>query len=211
MKIISLTYNPFSENTYLISGEKGSCIIIDAGVSNSLEEKHLFETIKSLGLSPVRHLLTHAHIDHVMGCKAVFEKYNLVPECHPDSVAVFEAGPTVSQMYGIPYMPGPDPLYTLTVESELTLDGEEMEIRYVPGHAPGHLVFIDHLGKAIVAGDTLFRESIGRTDLPGGNHELLLNKIREELFSLPDDYTVWPGHGPETSIGHEQSNNPFFN
>jgi len=210
MRIRSIPFNPFAENTILLIGIKGSCIIIDPGMMNDSEMKILDEYITSEGLKPSRLLLTHCHIDHVLGIKAIYNRYGLIPECHIDGLPVLESAPQIAQMYGIPYLPGPDPKSYLPEQGVFELDGEEVEIRYVPGHAPGHLVFIDHGGKQVVAGDTLFKSSIGRTDLPGGDHELLLQKIKGELFSLGPDYVVWPGHGEPTTIGFEKSNNPFL-
>jgi glyoxylase-like metal-dependent hydrolase (beta-lactamase superfamily II) len=210
MRIRSLTFNPFSENTILLIGANGSCFIIDPGMMDSSEDHELFRVIEEEGLIPKRLILTHCHIDHVLGVKAVHDKYGLIPECHIDGLPLLEATPKIAEMYGVPYYPGPQPSTDLTAESDLNIDGEELEFRYVPGHAPGHLVIVDHASKNVVAGDTLFRGSIGRTDLPGGNHELLLSKIKEELFSLADDYIVWPGHGPTTDIGFEKLNNPFL-
>lgn len=210
MRIRSLTFNPFAENTVLLIGSENSCFIIDPGMMDSREDNELFKVIEEEGLIPKRLILTHCHIDHVLGIKAVHDKYGLIPECHIDGLELLEATPRIAEMYGVPYFPGPRPSTELGPDMKLALDGEELELRYVPGHAPGHLVIVDHTGKSVIAGDTLFRGSIGRTDLPGGDHELLLSKIREELFSLDDDYIVWPGHGPTTDIGFEKRNNPFL-
>ncbi|NNK81039.1 MAG: MBL fold metallo-hydrolase [Flavobacteriales bacterium] len=210
MRILSLTYNPFSENTILLIGEKKSCFIIDPGMMDMSENSDLFKLISDEGIIPKRLLLTHCHIDHVLGIKAVHEEYGLSPECHKEGVLLLEATPQIAQMYGIPYFPGPEPAKFLDTGVTIDLDGEQLEIRYVPGHAPGHIVFIHHASKMVVAGDTLFRGSIGRTDLPGGDHDLFIRKLKEELLSLPDDYTVWPGHGPTTNIGYERKNNPFL-
>jgi len=144
-----------------------------------------------------------------MGCKGIFDRYGLYPECHPESTAVISANERVAQMYGVPFIAGPEPNKFISEQDTIAFDDQELEIRYVPGHAPGHLVFIDHSAKTVIAGDTLFSGSIGRTDLPGGNHELLLEKIVSELYSLPEDYVVYCGHGPSTTIGKEKSSNPF--
>ncbi|NNC83095.1 MAG: MBL fold metallo-hydrolase [Flavobacteriales bacterium] len=210
MKIISLTFNPFAENTLLMVGQKGSCIIIDPGMMDAQEMDHLEHTIQNEGATPLRLLLTHCHIDHVLGIKAVYDRYGLEPECHAEGLPLLEACPQIAKMYAIPYTEGPMPTNYLADSGTLELDGEEVEWRYVPGHAPGHVVFIHHPSKQVIGGDTLFQSSIGRTDLPGGDHELLLRKIREELFSLDDEYVVWPGHGPRTTIGVEKRSNPFL-
>ena len=210
MRIRSLTFNPFSENTLILIGEKGSCFIIDPGMIDKAENEKLDKVLKEEKTIPKRLLLTHCHIDHVLGIKAVHDTYGLLPECHEEGLPLLDATPRIAEMYGVPYFPGPRPTTFLDTDALLDLDGEKLELRYVPGHAPGHLVIVHHDSKQVVAGDTLFRGSIGRTDLPGGDHELLIQKINEELFSLPDDYVVWPGHGPTTDIGFEKINNPFL-
>ncbi len=210
MKFHVFTFNPFAENTYLIEGKHGNSIIVDPGMADERELDILSSFLEQHGLILKRCILTHCHIDHVLGTKAVSDKYGLRAECHTDSKPIWESCPTVSQMYGIAFSAGPEPEYNLKAGDKLMLDGEELEMRFVPGHCPGHLVFIDHEGKKVIAGDTLFRQSIGRTDLPGGDHELLLGRIRTELYSLDDDYIVWPGHGPQTTIGFEKQNNPFL-
>lgn len=210
MKFHAFTFNPFAENTYLIEGKEGNCIIVDPGMADDQEVATLISFLEEHDLKLVRCLLTHCHIDHVLGVKAVKDRFGLQSECHAESKEVWDSCPTVSSMYGIPYFPGPEPDYSLKAGQSIELDGEELEIRFVPGHCPGHLVFADHAGKKVIAGDTLFRQSIGRTDLPGGDHEMLLRKIHEELFSLGDEYIIWPGHGPETTIGFEKANNPYL-
>jgi glyoxylase-like metal-dependent hydrolase (beta-lactamase superfamily II) len=210
MDIHFFTFNPFSENTYLIIGQQGSCLVVDPGMMDSQENEAFDQFISEKSLSLTGLILTHGHIDHVLGVKHIEQRYALRARAHKDSKPVYEACPRVAQMYGVPYFPGSDPIYDLTEGGDLSLDGESIELRLVPGHAPGHLVLVDHESKQVVAGDTLFAQSIGRTDLPGGNHELLLQKIREELFTLGDDYEVWPGHGPSTTIGQEKAHNPFL-
>lgn len=210
MEIVHFTFNPFSENTYLIIGKHNSCLVVDPGMMDDGEAGVLDDFIQERGLELNQMILTHAHIDHVLGVKAIEDKYNLRARAYKDSKPVYDACPRVAEMYGIPYFPGKDPTYDLSLVDGLNLDGEQIELRHVPGHAPGHVVLIDHGSKQVIAGDTLFQNSIGRTDLPGGDRELLLRKIREELFSLADDYMVWPGHGTATTIGHEKANNPFL-
>jgi glyoxylase-like metal-dependent hydrolase (beta-lactamase superfamily II) len=209
MEVQAFTFNVFSENTYLLIGSDKDCLLIDPGMNSDEEMTVLTSFIESNDLNISRLLLTHAHIDHVLGNKRVFEKWGLKPECHRDCLPTFDLSIVASQMYGVPYTPGPDPENFLSETDMIDFDGQQLEIRLVPGHAPGHLVFIDHVGKNVIAGDTLFNGSIGRTDLPGGDHELLLSKIQSELYSLEDEYKVHPGHGLYTTIGHEKVNNPF--
>jgi glyoxylase-like metal-dependent hydrolase (beta-lactamase superfamily II) len=209
MRIEHFTFNAFAENTYLLIGASKDVILIDPGMMTTKEEQELFDFISEEGLRPIRSINTHCHIDHVLGIHAVNKKYSMLPEFHPNEQMVFDSCERVAQMYGIPYLPYKGKVNSLEESEKVTLDDEELELRFVPGHAPGHLILISHKSKAVIAGDTLFRGSIGRTDLPGGNHDLLLKSIRKEMYSLPEDYTVWPGHGPSTTIGWEKKNNPF--
>ncbi len=210
MEIHFFTFNPFAENTYLLIGSQGSCLVVDPGMMDSEENEQFDAYLKEKGLTLTQHVLTHGHIDHVLGVKHIESRYGLRARAHSGSKPVFDACPRVAKMYGIPYFQGSDPLYDLSLNDGLALDGSSIELRLVPGHAPGHVVLIDHADKQVIAGDTLFNRSIGRTDLPGGDHELLLQKIRTELFTLEDDYRVWPGHGPSTTIGEEKRSNPFL-
>lgn len=209
MDIHCFTFNPFSENTYLLTTDSGDCAVVDPGMSSPQEWAQFEQHISANGLTVNRVLLTHAHIDHVLGCRGLYQRYGLKPECHRDSVAVLDMCPRVSEMYGVPYELSPDPEVFFEAGEKIVLGREELAIRYVPGHAPGHVVFIDEVEGRVIAGDTLFAGGIGRTDLPGGDHDLLLDRIASELYSLPDDYVVHPGHGPATTIGQEKASNPF--
>jgi len=209
MEIQKFTFNAFSENTYLLY-EGNTGIVVDPGMSNAIEEQEFeaFVTEKELNIS--RCILTHCHIDHVMGTDYIKSKYGASPEFHKEDQITYENNERVAAMYGVPFTPSPTQKGYLDENDKVILGETTLEIRFVPGHAPGHIVFIDHDKKNIIAGDTLFQMSIGRTDLPGGNHEQLLSAIRSQLFTLPDDYVVYCGHGPETNIGFEKTNNPFL-
>lgn len=209
MEIHRFTFNPFQENTYLLTADDGSCIIVDPGMVDRGEKHRLFGFIEEEGLQPISLVNTHCHIDHVLGNHAVHKQYGLKPVYHSKEQQQLDMCIQVSQLYGIPYEKGPSAESHLDSLEPIHIGEEELELRFVPGHAPGHIVVIHHGIGSVIGGDTLFRGSIGRTDLPGGDHETLLVSIREELYSLPDDYTVWPGHGPETTIGFEKESNPF--
>ena len=201
--------NPFKENTYILYDETKECVIIDPGNSNKSEDNLLQSFIDENDLKPKCVLLTHSHIDHVMGLKYWVDKYKLDVYLHPLDNVIYENAEKTAQMYGLPYNPSfaePKPLDGHT----FSFGSTELEIRFVPGHAPGHVVFIHHSTGKVVAGDTLFSGSIGRTDLAFGNHDQLIEKIKSELFSLPEHYQVHCGHGPYTTIGVEKSSNPFF-
>jgi hydroxyacylglutathione hydrolase len=206
---VIFTFNPFQENTFLIASG-GECVIIDPGCFDRREKQELEDFVLENSLKPVRLLNTHCHIDHVLGNAFVSEKWNLKPEIHQDDLSILQAMPNYGHMFGVGGIEeSPMPEKFLNEGDVIEFGNCKLDILFVPGHAPGHIVFINHKEKYIIGGDCLFNGSIGRTDLPGGNHETLLKSISEKLYSLPDDYTVFPGHGPETTIGHEKKFNPF--
>ncbi len=205
-------FNDFQENTYLLYNDEGYGIIIDPGCYYKQEQDELKSFIAENDITIKRLIMTHSHIDHILGCYFVSKEYGVIPEVHAEDLQTFEAVKTYADVYGFKNYTEASTPKTSLKEGELIKfdDDNELEIRFVPGHAPGHVVFVNHQDKYVINGDCLFMGSIGRTDLPGGNHEQLLASIRRELFSLPDDYKVYCGHGPETTIGYEKQHNPFL-
>lgn len=210
LKIHSITFNPFEENTYIISNDVGECIIIDPGCYDIEERKQLQHILSAAGLHPVRLINTHCHIDHILGNAFVSEAFGIGLEIHRGELSVLKSGLTVAGMYGIPYDPSPDPVSFLDENSEMNFGGTNIKILYTPGHSPASICFYSASDGWLIGGDVLFYESIGRTDLPGGDHKTLLNSIRTQLFPLPADTIVYPGHGPQTTIGYEKMFNPFL-
>ena len=210
MEIKKFTFNPFQENTYLLFDETKEAIIIDPGCFNSTEEAILEEYIFENKLKPVRLLNTHAHIDHVLGNKFVADKYELGLELYQSEYPMLEMAKTSADLYGVPYNESPEPSSYLKEGDQITFGKTTLEVIFVPGHAPDHLVFLNKSQQLLIGGDTLFRGSIGRTDLPGGNHDELLDNIRKKLFTLNEAIVVYSGHGEETTIGEEKKSNPFF-
>ncbi|HMQ46607.1 MAG TPA: MBL fold metallo-hydrolase [Saprospiraceae bacterium] len=210
-KVIQLTYNAFEENTYIVHDESGECVIFDPGCSNSREEKHLATTIDELGLKPVRLINTHCHIDHILGNKFVAERYHLTLEIHRGELPVLQSAPKSALLFGLP-IPESAPLADHFLEAGETIDFGQtvLKILLTPGHSPASLSFFCEADQFLIAGDVLFYGSIGRTDLPGGDYDTLINSIRRELFPLGDDVRVYPGHGQATSIGFEKRYNPFL-
>lgn len=203
------TFNPFQENTYILS-EGTDAWIIDPGCSNGNERKMLETYIKKEGLTPMAIVNTHCHIDHVIGNKWCKEQYN-IPLYIPDGEQkVLDRLVDVGRMYNFPVEASPPPDHLMKDNAVLTLHGKEWILISAPGHSPASICLYNADEKILIAGDVLFFESIGRTDLPGGNHQLLLESIFTRLFTLPDDVTVYPGHGTSTTIGHEKINNPFL-
>jgi len=210
MEIQHFTFNPFQENTYLLINEKKECIIIDPGCYFEEERKQLQNYIEKEGLKVTRLLNTHCHIDHVLGNKLVVTTYGVGLEIHPLEKLLLDRSPEIGKMYNIPFDPSPEPVRFLEEGEKITFGDDELEILLTPGHSPGSVCFYSAAGKFVIGGDVLFFQSIGRTDLPGGSHQTLLNSIREKLFVLPDDVTVYPGHGQSTTIGYEKQHNPFL-
>lgn len=208
LTVHKFTFNPFQENTYLISTESGKCAIIDPGCYTREEEEALKGKITELKLEPILLLNTHCHIDHVFGNEFIHREYGLRPHIHPDEKAVLQSVPHVAKMYGLNYAESPDPIYF--EGDQIKLDNELLKILFVPGHAPGHVAFYHEGDGKLLAGDVLFKQSIGRTDLPGGDMNTLLKSIKNELFVLPDETVVYPGHMENTTIGEERRYNPFL-
>jgi hydroxyacylglutathione hydrolase len=211
MKIHSFTFNPFQENTYIIWDEGSlECVIVDAGNSNPEENIALKSFIENNQLIPKMLLGTHAHIDHVFGNWFVKQEWNIPYYLNINEHVMLDRSVQMASLWQLNYTPSPAAEFNLNHGDIITVGHVSLEVRFVPGHSPGHVVFIHHQSHSIIGGDCLFRGSIGRTDLPGGNHDLLIEKIKTEMFSLPDNYLVYSGHGPETNIGYEKEHNPFL-
>jgi hydroxyacylglutathione hydrolase len=205
-----LTFNPFQENTYIIEAPSKDCIIIDPGCFDAGERAELEAFIKDNDLKPVRLINTHCHIDHILGNAFVAKTWGLGLEIHQGEIPVLESGLMVSGMYGVPYEPSPKPASFLEEGDEVILDGHRLKVLFTPGHSPASICIYDENDGWVIGGDVLFYESIGRTDLPGGDHNTLLKSIREKLFILPNETIVYPGHGPQTKIGYEKMFNPWM-
>ena len=208
--IQGFTFNPFQENTYILFDETKECIIIDPGCSNKEEREEMVQFIKDEGLKPVKLLNTHCHIDHVFGNSFIAKKYDLGLEIHKDDLQTLHSLPQVSHIYGLNAEESVEPSSFLNEGDQIQFGNSTLDIVFTPGHSPGSICFISHTDKFVIGGDVLFYGSIGRTDLPGGDHATLLKSIREKLFILDDDYAVFSGHGEETTIGFERKHNPFL-
>jgi len=204
------TFNPFQENTYILYDETNDCVILDPGCINESERKVLDDFIKGNGLNPVKLINTHCHIDHILGNKYVSERYNIGLEIHEGELVVLNSGELVSQKYGVPYEKSPQPISYIKDEDIIEFGNTKVKSIFTPGHSPASLSFLNEEEKILIAGDVLFHESIGRTDLPGGSMDILLKSIAERFMVLDDDTQVYSGHGPKTTIGHERANNPFL-
>tara|TARA_B110000046_G_scaffold46208_1_gene51261 strand:+ start:4566 stop:5207 length:642 start_codon:yes stop_codon:yes gene_type:complete len=209
--IKKFVFSPFQENTYILYSESGKAWIIDPGCYDLEEKKSLTDFIKKEDLSVTRLLNTHCHLDHVFGNKFVSETYGVLPEYHKLDEPTMDIASVSAKMYGVGgFEDSPRAKNHLKENETLDLDGNYFDILFVPGHAPGHIAFVSHEQKIIIGGDVLFRRSIGRTDLPGGDLNTLLHSIRNQLFALAENFTVYSGHGEETTIGYEKTHNPFL-
>jgi hydroxyacylglutathione hydrolase len=206
----SFVNNPYQENTYILYDASSECVIIDPGMYNSTEQNTVVRFIKDNGLKPVLLLNTHCHIDHVLGNKFIFDQYGLKPQFNIGESDTLAAVIAYAPAMGFRYDASPVPDTFLPEEGFITFGNTELQLIFAPGHSPAHLCFYDKDANILIGGDVLFRNSIGRTDLPGGNHNLLIKNIKEKLLLLPDDCTVYPGHGPETTIGYEKQHNPYL-
>ena len=206
----SFCFNPFQQNTYLLYDNERTAFIIDPGNYTSSENTLLKNFIEEKQLKLTRLLLTHAHIDHILGNKFIFENYGLLPEAHEEEVFFIDRLTQTGAMYGVPCEPSPFPEKFIVPGDKISLGTYEFETIFTPGHSPGSISYYNKENKILISGDVLFQNSIGRTDLPKGNHQTLINSIKDKLFCLPDDVKVFSGHGLSTTIGHERENNPFL-
>lgn len=202
-------FNPFQENTYVVYDETGEATVIDAGCYGREEEQQLAEFIGSKGLTVKALINTHSHLDHVVGAYFVKDRYKVPLLIHRFDEQTLRMGKVSSVMYGIDHF------------SEVTADGflderipfrfgnQAFDVLFLPGHAPGHVGFYHPQQKVLFGGDVLFHRSIGRTDLPGGDYDTLIDSIHDKIFTLPDDVVVYPGHGQPTTVGEEKIENPF--
>ena len=210
MQIKKFTFNPIQENTYVVFDETRECVIIDAGCYYENERRELDEFISEMKLTPVRLINTHCHFDHIMGVTHCRATYHLAFETHPDEVVLVEQVADHSDRFGIPMEPVDAPEGFFSEGDRIAFGNSYLQVIESPGHSPGGVVFYSPEHKILIAGDVLFYGSIGRTDLPGGSYEQLTGNIKNKLLVLPEDTTVYCGHGPETSIGFEKANNPFL-
>jgi hydroxyacylglutathione hydrolase len=210
MQLQSFTFNPFSENTYVLWDDTLECVIIDPGCYERHEELALENFITENELKPVALLNTHCHIDHVLGNQFVAKKYGLTPKIHTVEKQLMDSVKSYAHVYGINYLTSPEPELTLNDNEVISFGNTELRQILAPGHSPGSICFYNEKEKILIGGDVLFQESIGRTDLPGGNHEQLLKSIRERIFTLPPEVKVYAGHMDPTTVGHEIKHNPFL-
>ena len=209
LHIKCFTFNPFQENTYLLYDEEGTATLIDPGCYTEEEKQELEAFIRKEKLQVTQLLNTHCHIDHVLGNAWAIDRFQVTLQIHALEVPVLKSVEVYAPNYGFRDYVQSTASSFLAEGQEIQVGKEKLRCIFVPGHAPGHLVFYHEASKRCIAGDALFKGSIGRTDLPGGNHALLLEKIKSQLFVLPEETVIFPGHGPESTFGHERRSNPY--
>jgi glyoxylase-like metal-dependent hydrolase (beta-lactamase superfamily II) len=210
LKVKVFIFSPIQENTYLLYNEEGKALIIDPGCYSKEEQETISRFITAESLVPVQLLNTHCHLDHVFGNQWVYDTYHTPLHIHPKEETMLQLAPLSGEKWGLPFVNYSGPLHYLNEGDTIQMGNDALRIILAPGHSPASICFYCEAQQFIIGGDVLFRESIGRSDLPGGNHETLLKSIREQLFTLPDEVVVYPGHGLKTTIGHERAHNPFL-
>lgn len=212
IKLKRFVFNPFAENTFIVWDEDSKeAMIVDPGCSNRDEESKFESFILTNKLIAKYLVNTHCHIDHIIGCKFVVEKFNsfyLIPK---EDEPLLQNGKTQASMFGINLDAPPKPDDYLTEEKTLLLGRTAPKLLFTPGHTPGEFCIYFSEEKICLTGDVLFEGSVGRTDLWGADFETLMNSIKLKLYTLPDDVVIYPGHGETSTIGEEKKNNPFVN
>lgn len=211
MEIKIFVNNPWQQNTVVLYDQTGEAVIIDCGCYSEEERRKVAAFLSVEKLRPVALLNTHLHIDHIFGNQFVKDTYGLETQASPDDEYLIEDAIGYAAMLGVRGIAQPPGIGTYLKDGDPVKFGcSELKVIAVPGHSPGGLCFYSASDRLLIAGDVLFAGSIGRSDLPGGDGELLIREIREKLFVLPDDVRVIPGHGPATTLGEEKRYNPFF-
>lgn len=211
MNVRCFTFNPFLENTYVLYDETKDCIIIDPGCYNKKEENTLKEFIISEKLNPKKVINTHCHIDHILGNKFVCKSWRLELYMHKADLDLLKNSEKISVMYGLEnYKISPLPKYLINEGDTINFGKTSLEILFTPGHSPGHICLYNRKKNILIGGDVIFKNSIGRSDLPGGDYDTLINSIQSKILILPDKTKIFCGHGPTTSVGIEKKQNPFL-
>jgi glyoxylase-like metal-dependent hydrolase (beta-lactamase superfamily II) len=210
LSVSYFTFNPFSENTYLITNEKNDCWIVDPGMYGAAEVKELTSFIAKNNLTPKSIINTHAHLDHIFGVNALKGEYDIQFGLHAQEKPVLEMGTATAAMFGFDFTDIPMVDFYISEREPLLLGDDALDVRFTPGHSPGSISYYYKPGNWVIGGDVLFSGSIGRTDLPGGDFDTLITSIKTQLLTLPDETTVYSGHGGATKIGHEKKYNPYL-
>lgn len=207
LRVQSFTFNALAENTYVVYDDTRQCAIIDPGCDTQQEQEVLSAFIDKHALQVTHLINTHAHIDHIVGNQYIQATYGVQLALHQQEVSMLQAAIQYAPAYGFTTYKPVEAKKLLTQDEVIQVGNTPLVVLHVPGHSPGHIALYSQQAKLCLSGDVLFRGSIGRTDLPGSDHVLLLKSIHQQLFSLDDDIVIYPGHGPKTTIGIEKKHN----
>jgi hydroxyacylglutathione hydrolase len=210
MEIFKLVFSPIQVNTYILADKNGECAILDCGCYDQVEFNTLVRFIEEKKLNPVLLLNTHCHLDHVFGNRFMYEKYKLLTKASVDEEYNRLNAIQLASLYGLDMDPAPEVSEFLIDNQKVIFGSSTLLAIYVPGHSTGSIAFYSESDGCVFSGDALFSGSIGRSDLPGGNHDTLIRSIKTRLFTLPPKTKVYPGHGSETTILREINTNPYF-
>lgn len=212
IKVKTFIFNPLQENTYLVINETyNQCMVIDAGCLFDAEKEKLAKYIKSNCLQLTYVVNTHLHLDHCFGNGFLYETFGVKPMAHPDDEYQLRYMKAHAGVFGVPFNEEPQPLGGYLNEGDIIpLGNEKFEIIHTPGHSEGGIMLYNAAQGILFSGDSLFKMSIGRTDLPGGNYATLINSLTKKVMTLPDATVVYPGHGPSTTIEHEKMYNAYL-
>lgn len=203
-------FSAFQENTYVLYNEFKEAIIIDPGCYTRIEEKILTDFIRKENLKPTLLLNTHCHLDHVFGNNYVSETYGLTAHIHPNEQIVLDRLPEAAAKWGVPTEAYKGPIQYIQEGELISFGKDSFKVLLTPGHSPGSVCFYNSQQDFLIGGDLIFKDGVGRTDLPGANPNDLIKSIREQIFPLPDSLTIYSGHGPATTWGREKEHNPYI-
>jgi glyoxylase-like metal-dependent hydrolase (beta-lactamase superfamily II) len=208
--IAAFCFNPFQENTYIITHPNKECWIIDPGCYTLQEQKILSSFIENNRLQPVKLLNTHCHLDHIYGNKFIADEYNLELGIHEKELPILQRADLAARMFGAKIPDKCEPGYFIREGEDLVFHDITFNVLFTPGHSPGSVCFSNPEEQYAIVGDVLFQGSIGRTDLPGGDYDVLIKSIKTQLLLLNDATEIFNGHGPSTTVGEEIKHNPFL-
>lgn len=203
-------FNPIAENTYVVWDGTGEAAVIDAGAYSEAENRKLDDFFAARGLRPVLAVNTHGHFDHAMGVEHLKRVYGVSFAAHSGDSFLLENSVASARIFGVHTGELPAIDIDLADRREIKFGNTVLQVIPTPGHTPGHVCLFEPVGRVVFTGDTLFADSIGRTDLPGGDYSWIMKSIIEKILPLGGDVRVFPGHGGDTTIGHEAANNPFI-
>lgn len=210
LSIQCFCFNPFQENTYLIYNEQKEAIIVDPGCYLKNEQATLLNFIKDNALQPILLLNTHCHLDHVFGNNFISEQFKLTAHLHPNEQPVLDRLPAAGERWGIPAPAYTGPIQYIQDDEIIVFGKDQFKVILTPGHSPGSVCFYHEKQSFMIGGDLIFKDGVGRTDLPGSNPTDLIKSITEKILPLPNETLLYSGHGPETTLGREKTANPYL-